>query len=1615
MFKPLLKTLPSLSGNMKIACKLDGYKNVGQNVYECFVNEAKLAPLAHDLYDKNIKLNLKNNSYEYDVKSFYQYYSDVFYKTNFNYSKVNIPIIDFTSQINDNNKDFQYGCKRVSYLKSDGNQFAFYAPIYAEGLEDLSNKTFRIKIVFNKTNKLTKYIDVHISSKSESVFDENYLIDYIEKYYSKIDSKVIYCSPSYKNMYYGINLLSGGFVRIEDNISSNLYNKYYTINDFDCIINNGFRRNSLLMKQTFNLSFYFNPYNILTNLEKELFKNCALYISGYWYEGNKKLDFYDFSDNYTVFKEKVYKAENNEFKYFNTERNIMNMNYPAFNESSSENFKYVNTVAKNYNRWKLKYSNDEYPYITNLNFAFSLNQDSLYTYKEYPLFYNPIYYTCQKNSNEYYEMIFSNTDKEYKNILNEKHIASFFNVLTKEDNSDNYLDIFDPKYNGFWTDVNQYDNKVYHQGILYDFNSLYLNNELKTKIDKFSIFVIPEFSYVLNKDYNDTYKTAKFLYNDKIYENDIIDYDYVNSHLSYISSHVTLEKNPTGDFIYDETIKQYETNVYYDINDVNIKKLCSSDNSSNKELLTDVDAIDGYKLLEVYWSNNIISDLYQELIEIYNTSEYSDKSIFRKSRFKNYDSIYEMKDKLYFSIYPSKTMYNLLDNYSIIGTENRRINLYYKTKFIKADIDYEGIDCEGIIKYYYSNGLYDKTDNLVYTEPLFIKQDYTEKNYGEYYISDNNEETNDDLDENKDVIYVDIYNIKNVLHDVYGNKYDNHEFSTKEDCLVKFLNKEHINVYFNKTYNQVDNNINDNLDNILSSIFICIKTFVNVDFSQLNINTVSIHNYLCKLSDFGINSLKDINTYINYNSYDNYFYFNELWIDEKLPEYNTSENNDKYHIIKFDILFKRDMYYMDDILYKLIMENKESDNTFKDLFLYHIYNPIEYKYEMNYKIININIDDNNKDLSIIENKLIYNNIDNNETEEFDILLTPYFNTIYEEGKQYTKIYNDYFLNNIYRMEGIEEGRYRYNLPNIDIVYKSNIDEENKLLENIFISHGEIITEPNSTIPTTDKGINKYIKSYNSLVYYYNIINLYNYIINNNLDINYNINTNELINIPSGIKLDDIKYYSNNPNHYILFMTSTELEDPNENSGYGFYGAAIICKISNNIDDIYNTEIYKDGSNIGTFKDLFNNTIQINCEDNYIKLYIIIHYEEKYYLIGIATHLHMFVERGKSKLYHFRYYNNDFVFKTNTSDYINNMSFEEIPNYNKDEEERKQNIIRYSFIQSKDINFVSSYTDIINNENVENIERHNNNLITCSYNGQNYGFYFINVPFDNTKNTLNIINNRGDSINSIDYINGIDVSLMNQYSYSYLGQTFKNILPYISNSNIVKYISDNINIIVKPNIYKLYNKYKQHPNKENNVVMSYTIYNYDKKYDIELSRYFDEMVPYIPKVTLSSSYFLYYKNSKEVIEKDLMNEHISYIMYNKSISLNHHTNPVYFEYNKEKNNYEKKEFEYQLEYKHYNDNKYYCLEKEFTYDFGKPYSYKEMVEIENDENLAYEKFKLHIENILKDDETLKYMKKLPDKSLYENGILFLYKKYGRKYSHINIGGNKYTIKIKYYLL
>lgn len=1586
MFKPLLKTLPSLSGNMKIACKLDGYKKVGSNIYECFVNEAYLVPLSHNLYDQNIKLNLKNNSFEYDVKEFFEYYSDIFYKTNFTYSKVNIPIIDFTSVINDTNKDFQYGCKRVSYLKSNGNQFAFYAPIYAENIDDLKDKTFRIKIVFQKTNILTRYIDIHISSSCDSVFDENYLIDYIERYYSKIDNKVIYCSPSYKNMYYGINLVEGGFIRVEDNISSNIYKKYYTINDFDCILNNGFKRNSLMMKQIFNLSFYFNPFNLLTTYEQQLFKNCILHISGAWYDKDDKLVFYDFSDNYNLFRESIYKYYNNILYSFNTDNNIMNMNYPGFNESTSENFKYINTVAKNYNRWKLKYSSDTNPYITNLNFAFSLNQDSLYTYKEFPQYYTPLYCNCSREVNtKKYNLKYGDT-KEYTDLFNEKFISSFFNLLVKEDQSKEYINIFDSKYDNFWGNVDTIDNKLYHQGILYDFNKLYQKYNIKDTIDKFSIFVIPEFTYISSSNYNDKYKTVKFLYDSDLnkleeegYEN--LDYEYINDYLNTITNYVTIEKSINGEYIYNNQVRQYTTNCYYDINDLKIKlwTLKLSDDSIEAPITFEsrhkYALIDGYKLLDICWSKNIISNLYKDIIDTYNLIEYGDEAVFRIKKFKQYDPIYTLYDKLYFSIYPSKTKYNLLENYSVIGTDNKRINLYYKTKFIKSDIvDTSNYDFSNIPKYYYSNGLYDHSDKIMYTEPSFIHLSATENNYGEYF---------DSTDSDKDIIYVDVYNLTRVLHEVFGGTYTENIFEHKE-CLAKFLNKEHINSYFEKLHKEASNMGSMTMDQILDTIYIDIRLFnnVSIELGDTDLDTIYISHKLYNLRDYGINNLKDINTYINYNYHENYFYFTENWIKDNSDLYDY-----QFKILRFDLVFKRKMYIMNDILYNLIINNT-SEETFRDLFLYHIYNPDEYKYEMTYCN---NLNNTNISTQIDWNTEI-NNIFKQQSYDFNlgndnIFVIPYFNSIYEEEKIDTKIYYDYFINNIYKMvDG--SYHYRHNLPNLDIVYKN----ENEIIKSSELLDKYIFSE----LTTIDKeSINNILENHITWIPY--LLGFYNFVTSGQDPyFQYSRLTKfETTNSDNDVFSINIL----NKYHYIQLVNDDT------------------CKVhiikEKDIETIYDMSIYKNGYICGTIRNLFEHYIP-NTNIQTVVLYL---FNGFYYLLifewlidNISLSLNN-INDYENLI--FQYINQDWnnpnvpiestIWHYEYGSYQNSLNYQELF-YKVDPNNR------YSRIKTKEDSFMT-YSDLINSGIIgdnNNMKMYDNNLITYTMNGYNYGFYIIKSSFDNTKNTLNIINDKGNEINTVDYINGIDVSLINEFSYSYLAKIYKNLLPYINNSNLVNLIYNSVDVMIKPNIYNLYNKYKQYPNKKKNKIVSYTIYNSDKKYDIELLRYFDEIVPYIPQAKGLTSYFLYYKNTKNIIENNLTAKDVSYIMYSKNISISSHTNPIYFNYiNDNIKVYSKLEFE-PLEYKHYNDNKYFCLEDEIICQLAEDISYDQMVIIENDKDLAYNTFKTYIEASIKNNNVLNI-------SINEDGYLFLYKKYGHKYSHNKKKNHNYDVKIKYYLL
>ena len=1648
MFKPLLKTLPSLSGNMQIACKLEGYKYLKDNIYECFVNEANLMPLSYKLYDKIIDLNLKNNDYEYDVKNFFQYYSHIFYKTNFNYSKQNIPIIDFSNPINNSNKDFQFGCKRISYLKSKSNQFAFFAPIYVEKLEDIKGKIFRIKITFSKTNLMTRNIDIHISSSSESLFKDNRLINYLERYVSKIDDKVIYCSPSYKNIYYGINLLEGGFIKVEDNISSNIYKKYYTINDFDCILNDGFKRNNLMMKQIIPLSFIFNANNLLDDHEKIEFKNCQIKISGNWIDSttNEKIQFYDFSDNYTIFKEKVTKLYNNDYYNFVSSDNIMSIGYPGFNESSSENYKYVNTISKNYNRWKMKYSDDFIPYIVNLNYAFSINQESLYAYKEFPQFYSPIAALCTNSKyGGKYDIDFEENKENINSIINDKYVCGFFNTLTKMDKSSKYIDIFSPKYEEFWKDVDLNDNKVYYKGILYDFNDSYKKDDTLSQIDKFSVFVIPQFSYTLSTEYDQKYVETKYLYENNI-EKDIVnlitendpqdttklDYFYISNHLGQIKNNIALVKDPNGEYYLNENLQQYTTNRYYDVNDIYLLMYIlsySNQNTNNDSVITllNNNYIEGYKLLNVCYNKNIISNIYNKINEIYeHHDKFNDGAIFREKRFLNSESIWGLHDNLYFSIYPSQTKYKLLDNYNLIENSDDlvKINVFMKSKFIDRILinGYEEY-LKYLTPYYFSNCLYNKEDNMNYCNEVFVPLKLTEDHYG-YLDNLDNTRFFEEEDTINNVIYVDKYNLNNLFIvnnlKLPGNQSVSSYFFNKQtyERYALFLNKEHIEKYLDKYPHASDENLIDN-------IYVRVRCFNHVLTENSTFDTVSINDVLLPISTFFTRQSSTVDyltiaKYVDYNVEYGYFYFNDLyWKEENYKVLNSHE------VMHFDIVFKLEMYKMDDVLYNLITEllqNNKNEYIFKDLFLYHPVRNEDFKHELYYNKYDFTdpiyanlIFPNYESIGVeIES---YISILNNFSD--GLFVAPYFNNIYEEEKIDTRIYNDIFLNKVYRTK---EGYYRYDCPNLDLVYKIQTTKYSNGVDSLDL---EIVDF--SSMPEGSPLYNVLHNYSNFRLFLKNLIIFYNYSLDR--DPIKNHFSEDWLNFDTyyGMVMNDddqIRYCRMmNPKHNIILQVQS-----NEGSTQSAQFSIYVVKYSEDINDLYNISIYDNDKNLkGSFGEIefdkSNNFVDI--EEHPRSVFFIVKSENIYYLLcfmynddewnkfrdnNIHSIYYIYYEMDiHNQYWQISYANSNDIFRLSTLDYLEGLELIEQENANISDVYRYSLASKYTNV-NKDNIFITK-SQLMNMGlvgNLNNVKIHDNNLITYTFNNHNYGFYIMNYPFDNTKFTLNLTNDYANNIKCVDYINRIDVSQINEYCYTYLGSIFKQIIPYINNNNIVKNFLNNINTIVKPNEYVLTNNYKQYPNVRNDEVYSYTIYYDKKKYDIKLMRYFDNIVPYIPKAKYGSSYFLYYKNNNYFIEQKLHENNISYVMYEEQHSINIHNKVKYFYIPNNSTAFNITEYE-PTEYKYFNDNKYFNLESEFEIHITKDsfITYKEMMDIENDNDYIYNLFKQYIYNSITNYDVL-------DIELNNDRILFLYNRYDKKFYHLKKINNLYDLKIKFYL-
>lgn len=508
MIKPLLRTIPSMSGNVKLACTLLDYNKIKEDTFETNIRGAHLLPLSSSLFQKSVTANLLNSSWEYDLKKFYTAYSDTFFDTVFPISVLEMPILDETKIFKNRNTDLEYGVKRVSYDKS-GCQFACFAPIYIDDPKDIpAYFLLKMELSANRAS-ITKYIKVNIASNPKY----NYIYTYLNKYLSKIDDNVAYMNNVDRTVtYYGIDLLNGGFTKAIDSTVSSLFNIQMPIQMFDNTLSIGFERNRICMKQSIPLCFYFNIQDILNSVELEKFKFGTIVFSGNYYDSSdNKIDWYDYDWDYDFHSEDILAM--NELTGIMSiipgyEPNIMDASFPSFNDTRLTQYQFANKLSISFTRWKLKYSSDDWPYITNMSWAFSNNQDSNYKYREYPSSYLQQAGFAYINDKLAYDLIFPlGTDKEkydkinsrsaskYKAIM-DNYCLNWFDIITDTDIKDNYTSIN-------WTDVNE--GYAYFNSVLYNLNAIYNKMQYPDKvdkIDKFAVLVYPNTSeHIYEEDF----------------------------------------------------------------------------------------------------------------------------------------------------------------------------------------------------------------------------------------------------------------------------------------------------------------------------------------------------------------------------------------------------------------------------------------------------------------------------------------------------------------------------------------------------------------------------------------------------------------------------------------------------------------------------------------------------------------------------------------------------------------------------------------------------------------------------------------------------------------------------------------------------------------------------------------------------------------------------------------------------------------------------------------------------------------------------------------------------------------------------------------------------------
>ena len=147
------------------------------------------------------------------------------------------------------------------------------------------------------------------------------------------------------------------------------------------------------MKQILPLCFKFNIDDLFTGYDASKLYFSDITFSGYYINKNNKIEeLYDFDIDYSKFSLNILDINGRTGDIISIPGmvdNMMDYSFPSLHEKYFYKYQFMNKISPNTTRWILAASNvstdENYNYIINNNIVFSINQDSQYKYRYFPV------------------------------------------------------------------------------------------------------------------------------------------------------------------------------------------------------------------------------------------------------------------------------------------------------------------------------------------------------------------------------------------------------------------------------------------------------------------------------------------------------------------------------------------------------------------------------------------------------------------------------------------------------------------------------------------------------------------------------------------------------------------------------------------------------------------------------------------------------------------------------------------------------------------------------------------------------------------------------------------------------------------------------------------------------------------------------------------------------------------------------------------------------------------------------------------------------------------------------------------------------------------------------